>query len=510
MPHATPRALGKSQPIYLTSQIRELERAALAAEPQLRLMERAGEAAAELARTLIAESTAPVLVLAGPGNNGGDALVVARHLRRWWQQVDVVFTGEATELPPEAADALRQYLDAGGALLSEIPAHKRFDLVVDGLFGIGLSRAVEGEYVPLIERVNTLGAPVLALDVPSGLASDTGAIMGTAVRADHTITFFGYKPGLLTLDGPDCCGQTHVHSLGLNPTQLLAPRAQALGTQSVTPLLPPRPRNSHKGSYGTVGVIGGAEGMVGAALLAARAALKMGAGRVLAGCIAPEAPAVDPAQPELMRRAPAALLKDETLTAAVVGPGLGQSEAALILMQRALQSGLPLVLDADALNLIAASADLQKRLSERVAPAVLTPHPAEAARLLAGSTADIQRDRLEAAHRLAMRYRCSVVLKGAGSICVLRDGAWFINVSGNPGLASAGMGDVLSGMIGAFLAQGLSADHALLLGVHLHGAAADACVQSGLGPVGLSASEVTDQARRLLNTWIYGNECRVG
>lgn len=482
------------RPIYLTRDIRKIEAKFL---PAHRLMETAGEAAAELARELLGEGGTSALVLAGPGNNGGDALVLARHLKQWWYKVDVVFTGDAKKMPRDAARALRLWHEAGGILHSKIPAGK-WDLAVDGLFGIGLKRRLEGRYAQLVDRINRLGIPVLALDVPSGLDADTGSILGSAVRAAHTVTFIALKPGLLTAQGVNCCGEIYLRSLGIDAVATLPPKGWLL-SDATCPRLKSRPRNSHKGSFGNVGILGGATGMVGAALLAGSAALKLGAGRTYAALLAKSAPLVDPQQPELMLRSPEGLLELDHLDCLAVGPGLGQSNEAQYFLAAALKTKFPLVLDADALNLLGADNKLKLLLKRRAAATILTPHPAEAGRLLKSGTEEIQRDRLAAALDIARRLRCYVVLKGAGSICALQNGSWYINSSGNPGMASAGMGDVLTGMIAALIAQGLSAGDAMLLAVYLHGAAADDLVAHGVGPAGLTASEVTDAARRLLN-----------
>lgn len=270
--------------------------------------------------------------------------------------------------------------------------------------------------------------------------------------------------------------------------------------------LPPRPRDSHKGSFGSVGILGGAPGMSGAALLAARAALLLGAGRVYAGLLAGGI-AVDGLQPEIMLPTPDQLL-DTALDVLAAGPGLGQSEAAVRLLEQALATPACLVLDADALNLVAAHSGLKQAVLARTAPTLLTPHPGEAARLLDCDAATIQRERTVAALRLASEYRAFVVLKGTGSVCATGDGQCRINPSGNPGLASAGMGDVLTGMLAALLAQGMAPFDALQLATYLHGAAADALVARGVGPVGLSASEVTLAARALLNRRAEGRFSR--
>jgi hydroxyethylthiazole kinase-like uncharacterized protein yjeF len=462
-------------------------------------MERAGRAAAEIAREVSGGTGKPVLVLAGPGNNGGDGFVLARHLKQWYFKVSVVFAGDESKLPADALAALHAWRAAGGSIAEAFPGAQDWGLVVDGIFGIGLERDVRGRHAEWIAAVDRLRAPVLALDVPSGLQSDTGRVMGCAIRATHTVTFIALKPGLLTLDGPDYCGDIHLRGLGLDAQTIRPARGFAIGPDVLESALKPRARNSHKGDYGSVGIIGGDHGMVGAALLAGRAALKTGAGRVYVGLLARDAQAVDPGQPELMLRTADEVLKLGHLSCLAVGPGLGQMPDAAFYLGVALESPLPLVLDADALNLVAFDTRFGEALRDRSAPTLLTPHPAEAARLLGSATGEVQNDRVAAATALAGRFRALAVLKGAGSVCAAPDGTWHINTTGNPGMASAGMGDVLTGIIAALLAQGVEPKTALLAGVHLHGAAADHAVAGGAGPVGLTATETIDGARALLN-----------
>jgi hydroxyethylthiazole kinase-like uncharacterized protein yjeF len=482
-------------PIYRTAEIREIEAAAAA----LPLMERAGLAAAELAREIASDAGKPVLIVCGPGNNGGDGFVVARHLRQWWFRVSVVFAGDAAKLSGDAAAAFSAWRESGGTVLNEIPSGQSWGLVVDALFGIGLQREIGGRHADLVSGMNAILAPKLAIDIPSGLESDSGRVLGSAVRADHTITFIGLKPGLLTLDGPDHCGEVRVASLGLNAPELKPPHGVVIGEGILDEVLQPRRRNTHKGHYGSVGILGGAPGMVGAALLAGGAALKLGAGRVYVGLLAKDAPVVDATQPELMLRSADAVLKLDHLTVLAAGPGLGLSPDAMFYLEWAIESPLPLVIDADGLNLIGTNARLQEKLRSRNAPAVLTPHPAEAARLLGSTTREVQRDRVATALALARRHESHVVLKGAGSVCASPDGTWGINTSGNPGMASAGMGDVLTGVIASLLAQGAQPRVALEAGVYLHGRAADMLASRGTGPTGLAASEIIGSARHLLN-----------
>lgn len=484
--------------LHLSATLRQIE-ARHAAEP---LMQRAGLAAADLACELATDRNRPVLVLAGPGNNGGDAIEVARLLQERFFDVRIVFGSTPENLPPDAAAAFRRFSEAGGKTLAAIPDEARWALIVDGIFGIGLRRAPEGRYADWIAAANRLaerdGCPLLALDCPSGLDADTGNILGTAIRATHTITFISGKPGLLTADGPDHCGHVRVSDLALPPET--PADGHVVDLSGFSDRLRPRRLNTHKGSFGSAGILGGGKAMVGAALLAGRAALKLGAGRVYVGLHDPEPPAVDLVQPELMLRRADALWQVE-LQALACGPGLGRSGEALRLVEQALKCPLPLVLDADALNILASDGRLEGNLYNRVAPAVMTPHPAEAARLLETSVREIQADRIAAARELARRYASHIALKGCGTVIAAPDGRWWVNTTGNPGMASAGMGDVLSGFVVALLAQQWPAEPALCCAVHLHGAAADRLVADGIGPIGLTAGETIDAARRLFNEW---------
>ena len=481
--------------------IRAIEEAALAAG--LPLMARAGLAAAGVARDMLAGATrqpARVLVLAGPGNNGGDGYVAASHLAQWGFDLTLCCAAAPQELPADARAAAAKWHAGGGTSTRDLPAPEQFDLVIDALFGLGLKRPLAAPYSNWIGAVNAALAPVLSLDLPSGLDADTGSIHGVAIKATRTLTFITDKPGLHTHHGVDCAGHVSLAALDLRP----APPANGgvgalLAPAAFRSALAPRMRNSHKGSYGSAGIIGGATGMAGAALLAGRAALKLGAGRVLVGML-DVGLTVDPLQPELMLRSADQVL-DSALDAAVVGPGLGQSDAARALLARAATLACPLVVDADALNLLAQDAKLAAATTRRKEPTVLTPHPLEAARLLGQSIEIVQGDRIAAASALARLYSGWVVLKGAGSVIAAPDGNWWINPTGNPGMASGGMGDVLAGLVGALLAQGMPSLAALQCAVYLHGAAADMLVAEGIGPAGLTAGETIDRARLLFNRW---------
>ena len=470
MSRKTPVPVGGA-PLLRSADLRALEARHATARPPL--MERAGHAAAEYAQQLLKGSRAPVLILAGPGNNGGDARVMARLLRQ--QGIAVTLVGPAETVP------------AG-----------KYGLVVDGLFGIGLARPIQGAWAELVARINTFPGPVLALDIPSGLDGDTGRVLGIAVRATHTLSFIGGKTGLYTLDGPDHCGKVSVVDLGL---RLDGFPGALLSVDDFRPCLKPRLRNSHKGSFGSLAVIGGATGMTGAALLAGRAGLKLGAGRVFAGLL--HALAVDPLQAELMLRSPDDALAQATTV--VVGPGLGVSDTALAILRRVASADFPLVIDADALNLLAARPVLAAHVASRSAATIITPHPAEAARLLATSVDVVQADRVGAALELAQHFKAHVALKGCGTIVAHPDGRWRINATGNPGLASGGTGDVLAGMMGALLAQGWPAAAAVSAAVWLHGAAADELAARGDGPIGMTAGELISVARSQLNRLIHAN-----
>ncbi|GAA5160889.1 NAD(P)H-hydrate dehydratase [Viridibacterium curvum] len=466
----------------------------------LPLMERAGQAAAGCAARMLAARQGCVLVLAGPGNNGGDGFVLARVLREQGHEVIVACLAEGAQMPPDARQARAAWQAAGGQVVSEFVG-SNWALIVDAIFGIGLKRPPEGRYADWIARLSQMSAPVLSLDVPSGLDADTGRVLGAAVRASHTATFIAMKAGLLTLNGPDHCGELSLHSLDL-PAE--AAPGRVLGREFFAAALLPRAANVHKGLFGQAGVIGGATGMVGAALLTARAALMAGAGRVYGGVLDAGGPVVDFMQPEIMLRAATDL--HLLCSALAVGPGMGLSEIAAQQLRRAVAFSGPLLLDADALTLLGQSPQLQSALARRDVPAILTPHPAEAARLMQCATSDVQNDRVSMALEMARRYQSHVVLKGAGSVVALRDGRWLINTTGNAGLATAGSGDVLSGLVLGLLAQGWEPALALAAGVHLHGAAADWLSGQGVGPVGLTASEIAPAARRLLNMWLVQGE----
>lgn len=491
--------------LYPVSAIREIEQDALAVLPQGTLMQRAGSAAAQFALSLLANASANgrILTIAGPGNNGGDAIEAARLLSEHGLDVTVLLFADPARLPSDARHAFERVQNSPLSIIDATTAPfnvmDEWDLVIDGLFGIGLTRPIEGLHRSIVEAINSLRCPILALDVPSGLDADSGGIVGedgVAVRATHTVTFIADKPGLHTLFGRDHAGHVHVAGLDIDESHFKPSRTHLSSIESFGPLLRKRPHNSHKGSYGDVVIVGGAPGMAGAAILAARAAAKCGAGRVFAAFI-DTPPAYDSTQPELMCRSASTM--DFSSGTLVAGPGMGTSREAHDILSALLHTRSPLVLDADALNLISSEAELQGKLAERVAPMIMTPHPLEAARLLNSSTKEVQSDRLLAARELARRFQCVVVLKGSGTAIARPDGEACINATGNPALSTAGTGDVLAGMCGALLGQGIPAWHAALAATWVHGQAADTLVQQGIGPIGLTASELIPAMRTLLN-----------
>ncbi|WP_151447556.1 NAD(P)H-hydrate dehydratase [Lacisediminimonas profundi] len=498
--------MNPAQALYSVTELRAIEHAAMSSLPPHALMQRAGMAAAALAIELAKVPEARILAVAGPGNNGGDAIEAASRLCDAGQDVHVLLLAEPAALQGDAAAAYQRACNHG------VPFHpataaaglfsQSWNLALDGMFGIGLARPITGAMRDAVESINRLECPVLALDIPSGLDADTGTVVGTdgvAVRASHTITFIGDKPGLHTGAARDHAGPVTLASLDIAPSLFPSPRARCNAVASFAQFLNPRRHDSHKGSFGDVIVLGGAHGMTGAPVLGARAAVHCGAGRVFIGFIEPGLLA-DSGQPELMCRDAQTL--DFSHGVVVAGPGMGESREALDQLARALGASTPLLADADALNLIAVEDGLRERIRTRRAPTLLTPHPLEAARLLRCATASVQVDRPAAARELAATFNAVVVLKGSGTVIARPDGEIAINTTGNPALATAGSGDVLAGIGGALLAQGWPAWEAALGAVWLHGAAADRLVQQGTGPIGLTASELIPVVRTLINEMV--------
>ena len=453
-------------PLLSVSELRAAERSAQSNLPAGTLMARAGAAVA----MLVAGShrnPMSICIVAGPGNNGGDGYAAACELRDAGHRVTCVQL--AKPVTDDARNALSRWQSSGGTTRPELPAGQRFDAIVDAMLGIGQTRPLQGALLAGAEWINAQGARVVAIDVPSGLEADRGCWLGgvEGVFASETITFIADKAGLHTGDGVDAAGAVHVDRLGVESAST---RTMLTDQSDFLQVLKPRRRNSHKGSYGNALIVGGAAGMVGAALLAARAALTIGAGRVYVDCIGAPEFRVDPDQPELMFRPYTSIENPDSV---VIGCGLGQSDAARRALQWALDSDASLVIDADALNLLSQGPALSEGLAARNATTVLTPHPLEAARLLQVSAEDIQFDRITRARELATRYRSMIVLKGAGSVAVNLTGRCALNPSGGPALATAGTGDVLAGLLGGLFAQHFDPWQATLAATWLHGRAGE-------------------------------------
>ncbi len=463
--------LQSRQSLYSVAATRQIEQAAQAQLPPHTLMQRAGLAVAQLALAL-APHARRVWVACGPGNNGGDGLEAAMHLQHWGKQPVVTWLGTPPHAPPDAAASYQRAIDAGITFVESPPPD--FDLGIDALLGIGSAlRSPQARMADWIRHLNQSAAPVLAVDLPSGLHADTGAGFEPGVKADYTLCLLTLKPGLFTAQGRDAVGTVWLADLEC-PSLIgaasgpVAPAAR-LGA---APLPLKRLHASHKGSYGDVAVVGGAAGMTGAALLAASGALHAGAGRVYVGLLDGGSLRVDTQQPELMFRA----IDQLGLASMTVVCGCGGANAVRAVLPKILSCAARLVLDADALNAIADDASLQTLLRQRGArtkATVLTPHPLEAARLLGTSVGEVQNDRLTAALQLSARFDCCVVLKGSGSIITGPGQVPVINPTGNARLATAGTGDVLAGVLGARLAAGLSAFDAACHAVYRHGQAAD-------------------------------------
>lgn len=468
------------EPLFDTAGTRSLEHAAQASLPAHTLMARAGLAVAQLARALTPHARC-IWVACGSGNNGGDGLVAARHLHSWAVKTGfkVVVTHtlgaqvDASQLPPDAAHALSDARAAGVLIQSDPP--ESFDLAIDALLGIGVTRPLRGDLAKWVATLRTTSAPVLCVDLPSGLQADTGALASIETTepgsagasrpgARHTLSLLSLKSGLFTHQGRDAAGQVWFDDLGVAPDNTVPLAAWLAGQMAPTGTQTPRPHASHKGSFGDVVVVGGqgiavgGAGMTGAAILAARAALHAGAGRVFVGLLGADSTnetTWDPVCPELMFRRTAALVDAAWLPKASVVCGCGGGTSVVAVLPRLLSGVATLVLDADALNAVANDDALQSQLTHRHGRGwitVLTPHPLEAARLLGCSTAQVMADRLLAAQTIANRYQAVCVLKGSGTVVAQPGAIPRINPTGNAALSTAGTGDVLAGMIGAALA----------------------------------------------------------
>lgn len=515
--------------IVTAAQMKELDRRTIeeAKVPGATLMERAGRGVvAAMERAAGSPAGKTITVVCGKGNNGGDGFVVARLLRKQRANVSVLLLAPSGDLSGDARTMYRKFLSVAGTksvLANPSPetiraALGRSDLIVDALLGTGLSAEVSAPYRAAIEAINEAGCPVIAVDLPSGIHADTGAVMGAAVRADLTVTFGLPKLGLYTGAGLDHAGSVEVVDIGIPPAfvESIASRVSLITADTVRRLIPDRRPSSHKGTFGHAGIIAGSVGKTGAAAMAAKAALRVGAGLVTVATPAsvndtleaklleamtvplPETPARTLARAGLEE----ALSFIQARTAVAIGPGLTTHPETVELIHALLpRLEKPSVLDADALNALAGHVSLLDRCK---AQPVLTPHPGEMARLVEGaSTRSINEDRIGSAIAFAQAQRVILVLKGARTVVAHPDGRAAVCPTGNPGMATAGTGDVLTGMIVGLLAQGLDPWDAACAGTYLHGLAGDlASAEQGLA--GLTAGDVIERIPDALTETVYG------
>lgn len=490
--------------LYRADQVRELDRCAIEEHgiAGIHLMKRAGRAAfaALLERWPDPEQ---ITVLCGAGNNGGDGYVIAALAAQRRLPVTLIHVADPEKLQGDARGAYEFARREGVIMLSLEESLGFKGIVVDAMLGTGVSGEVREPFRQAIERLNKSGAPVLAVDIPSGLCADTGNELGVAVKADVTVSFIGLKQGLLTGRGPGLTGELLFADLGVPEAvlQTQVASAQRLQLNQLLEQLPDRDGDAHKGKFGHVMVIGGDSGYAGAVAMAGEASARMGAGLTSVATRPEHVAAIIARRPELMVLGVTSGQELETYlerpTVLVLGPGLGRTPWSEQMLQQAVACGLPMVLDADGLNLLAEGRVIANTTQRD--NWVLTPHPGEAARLLDCSVAEIQRDRFAAARQLQQRFGGTVLLKGAGTVIAAADGSLSVAYVGNPGMASGGMGDVLSGVLGGLLAQGLEPGLATQLAVCLHGTAADLAAEEN-GQRGLLATDLLPYLRQLLNS----------
>lgn len=484
--------------LYRADQVRELDLLAITEQgiEGYALMEHAGRSAWEILR-LNWPHARQIAVICGAGNNGGDGYVLARLALESEFKVALLAVSDPEGLKGDARTAYERVCGNPNAAVDRYSPEKLdgADVIVDALLGTGLDREVSGDFRKAIEDINNAAVPVLAMDIPSGLNANTGSVMGAAVRADVTVTFVGLKQGMFTGHGSTCCGRICFSGLDIPETvyQRFTPAATRIDYAALSRLLTPRERHAHKGDNGHVLVVGGDYGYAGAERMTAEAAARTGAGLVSLGTRPEHAAAIPLAVPEIMARGidkPADLNPLlERATVIAVGPGLGQADWGSRLLAHVLESKLPLVVDADALNLIARDPVHSDNW-------VLTPHPGEAARMLQTPTGEITADRFAAVRSLQKKYGGVIVLKGSGTL-VADAAVIHLCSGGNPGMATGGMGDVLTGIIAALIAQGMALNDAARLGVCLHAAAADAAAADG--ERGLLATDLMPWLRKLVN-----------
>src|SRR6056300_466942 len=499
MPYrAMPKTDRLPQALYRAEQVQQFDRLAIEqfGLPASLLMRRAGESTFAAVQARYPEAKSAV-VFCGPGNNGGDGYVLAALAARAGWQVTVIAVGDVPR-GEVAQDALKQWLELGH--INQLPCSvPPADVIVDALLGVGLQRKVGGEFAKAVELINGASGKVIAMDVPSGLCSDTGRCLGFAVKADLTCCFVGLKQGLFTGAGPLYAGEVIYDALSI-PAPVFASSilsSRRLDSAALEHVFTPRSRVNHKGDMGHVLLIGGAAGMSGAIVLAAAAALRSGAGLVSVASFAQSVAALNARYPEVMAHVidtvDDLMSLIERADVVVIGPGLGQGDWSQLMFKAAMHSQKPLVMDADALNLLSQNVVLINK------PCVITPHPGEAARLLGVSLAEINADRFASALQLHQATSATVVLKGAGTVVQgVQQKPPAVIDAGNPGMASGGMGDVLSGVIAALIAQGFESDDAAQYGALVHSVAADRAAEQG--ERGMTASDVISQLRAVVNS----------
>jgi len=490
--------------LYKAEQVRNLDRTAIEkfSMPCEQLMANAGMAAFNWMKHYW-PNLSHIAVFCGAGNNGGDGYVIARLAAEQGIDVSLYQFGNTASMSADAKSHRHKLPDSVQVVEDFDGLPVSVELVVDALLGTGLNSAVRGTWLAAIEAINKCRCPVLSVDIPSGLNADSGQIMAAAVRADVTVSFIGLKQGMFTGQARNYCGEIHFESLDV-PAAVYASeilQARRVEWAKIKHLVKRRARTAHKGNFGHLLIVGGAPGFSGAIQLAGEAALRTGAGLVSLATDPFHAASLNLHRPELMVHVDDHDQHLEFLlsraSAVVFGPGSGQSDKVKLSLKRVLRSGLPLIIDADGLNLIAGDSDLIQYLGSHI---LLTPHPGEAARMLQMSVAEIEADRFAAVDALRRKYRTHVLLKGAGTLIIDADAVQPIAVcsDGNPGMASGGMGDVLSGICGSFSAQGYSLDESAILGCCLHAAAADLQARQK-GENGLLASDLFAAIRELLN-----------
>ncbi|OHB26642.1 MAG: hypothetical protein A2X84_07475 [Desulfuromonadaceae bacterium GWC2_58_13] len=517
--------------VLTAAQMRELDRTAIEdiGIPGVVLMENAGRGAAELLHRFYENLfPGPLLILAGKGNNGGDGYVMARHLINWGWQVRTLVLATAEVIVGDAAinlSALRQmqgdvrFAPDEARLAEALTAEREARLLVDALFGTGLSSEVRGHFARAIDWINSSRLPVLAIDIPSGVDATSGRLLGKAVCADMTVTFACPKLGQVIYPGAELCGRLKTVDIGI-PSALLsatADEAVLVDAAVAAPLLPARPATGHKGTFGHLLVVAGSAGKTGAAVLTAEGGMRIGSGLVTVACPASTQEILAVKLTEAMTTALAEVdgaLSLQALDqvrllwsdkkALALGPGIGQAEETCALIRHLVREcPLPLVIDADGLNALGSRPEFLRQCPRL--KAVLTPHPGEMARLTGTSVAEVEADRIGVARRFAADYGVTLVLKGARTLIAFPDGRVRINSSGNPGMACGGMGDALTGIIGGLLAQGVAPNEAAVLGVYLHGLAADR-VAERCGTAGLLASDLLREVPAARNALLLQGE----